>query len=362
MIVIMIGTLARIRKSLPLLLLLALFFACSSSKKVSSLHLNGDQIVVLGFWNLENLFDTIDQKGVRDSEFTPGGGKHYNTRIYREKLGKLAEVISKVGKDVSQDGLAVLGVSEVENYSVLKDLVEQPALKSAGYKVIHRNSPDERGIDVGLIYQPKYFHPEAVTMHTVMLYNADGSRDYTRDVMQVDGKLLGEPVHFFVNHWPSRSGGEEASRWRRDSAAAVARRAIDAIFSAEPDAKIVIVGDFNDNPNNESLVKFLKAGPDQAPKDKTKLYNSSYEMYKGGTGSTAYRDAWSLFDQAIVSIPFLQDTSGWHFVKSGIFNRRFMINRMGKYKGYPKRSFVGDRWQGGYSDHFPVFIYVVRSK
>ncbi len=352
------------RSSLTMIVLAFLIFeSCSIAKKGHRTRVSGqEEVVTLGFWNLENLFDTIDQPDVRDSEFTPSGKRHYDTRIYREKLGKLAEVIAQIGKDVTPDGVAILGVSEVENYGVLKDLVKESPLKAKGFQVIHRNSPDERGIDVGMLYQPKYFHPSDVQTHPVFLYNADGSRDYTRDVLEVTGDLLGERIHYFVNHWPSRSGGEEASRWRRDSAAAVARRAINKVFAQEPQAKIFVVGDFNDNPNNESVVRFLRAGPDKHPKDRTALYNTTYHLYKSGIGSTAYRDAWSLFDQAIVSIPLLEDKKGWHLVKTGIFNRRFMINSLGKYKGYPKRSFVRDTWQGGYSDHFPVYMYVVRPK
>ncbi len=338
--------------------------ACTGSKRMTAASdaRQGREVACIGFWNLENLFDTIDNKGVWDTEFTPSGKRHYGTRIYYEKLTRLAEVISGIGTEITPDGVAVLGVSEVENIGVLKDLVKQERVDKRDYQIIHRNSPDERGIDVALLYQPKYFVPTNVETKSVTLFRHDGSRDYTRDVLHVEGKLLGEPMHFLINHWPSRSGGEEVSRSKRDSAAAVARRIIDKIYTKNPHAKIIVLGDFNDNPNNESILQFLKASPDKTGAKDTGLFNTTYGYYKSGIGTTAYRDAWSLFDQAIVSYPLLVADQGWKYVKTKIYNHRFMINPMGKYKGYPKRSFVGDAWQGGYSDHFPVYLYVTRKK
>ncbi|MBK7680712.1 MAG: hypothetical protein IPJ29_15190 [Chitinophagaceae bacterium] len=161
------------------------------------------------FYNLENLFDTLDNTLINDEEFLPNGPRNYNGKIYFDKLNKLATVISQIGIEANPDGPAILGVAEVENDTVLNDLIRQPLIAKRNYKIVHYDSKDARGIDVGLLYNPKYFTVEASDKLYVQLPGGSKDAYYTRDILWVRGKLDGETIHVYVNHWPSRSGGEK---------------------------------------------------------------------------------------------------------------------------------------------------------
>lgn len=319
------------------------------------------EVVTVGFYNLENLFDTIQDPDVNDEDFLPTGSYLYNTEVYNHKLNVLSDVISQIGTEITPDGAAIVGVCEIENKSVLVDLVEHKNLKDRNYQIVHYDSPDERGIDVGLIYNPKYFKVEDSKNLYVQLPDRDGSTNFTRDVLWVKGSLLGETVHVFVNHWPSRSGGEAKSSPLRELAAAVAKKKIDEILAEDINAKIILMGDLNDDPVNNSVKKVIGAKGNIDKVGQGEMYNPWMSMYKNGTGTLAYRDAWNLFDQIIVSSGIAdQNTDGFRFYKNKIFNKSFLFSQEGRFKGYPKRTYSFGKFVGGYSDHLPTYIYLVR--
>jgi hypothetical protein len=324
---------------------------------------NNVEVVAVGFYNLENLFDTIQDPDINDEDFLPTGSYKYNTAVYNHKLNVLSDVISQVGTEITPDGAAIMGVCEIENKSVLVDLVNHKNIKSRNYQIVHYDSPDERVIDVGMIYNPKYFTVLDSKNLYVQLPDRDGSTNYTRDVLWVKGTLLGEIVHVFVNHWPSRSGGEAKSSPLRELAAAVAKKKIDEIMAENKDAKIIVMGDLNDDPVNNSVKKVLGAKGDIDKVGKGDLYNPWLSMYKNGIGTLAYRDAWNLFDQIIISAGIAdEETKGFRFYKAKIFNKPFLYSQDGRFKGYPKRTYSYGKFVGGYSDHLPTYIYLVRGK
>jgi len=320
-------------------------------------------VAVVGFYNVENLFDTINQPNVNDEEFTPTGANLYTPKVYLDKLSKLEQVISDIGTEVSPDGLSVLGLAEIENETVIQDLIKQPKLKTRNYQYVHYNSPDERGIDVGLIYNPKYLKVISSQSLNVPLKNADGTPRHTRDVLYVYGMYNGEPMHFFVNHWPSRRGGEEASAPGRALAAQTAKTCIDSIMKDNPNAKVILMGDLNDDPVSPSVEKVLMANGNKEKVKQSGLYNPWMSYYKDGIGTLAYNDAWNLFDQIIVSEAFLPSKqSGFFLHKSNIYKKEFMIQNSGRYKGYPKRTYDFSVYLGGYSDHFPTYLVLLKEK
>lgn len=316
------------------------------------------EIVAIGYYNLENLFDTIDSEGVEEGDFLPDGAKKWNAERYFYKLDHMARVLSEIATDKTPDGLAVFGVSEIENRFVVEDLVKTDALKDRNYQIVHYNSPDRRGIDVALIYNPDYF--EVTNSYSAPFTTAD-TNFKSRDQLVVTGLLKGEEVHFQVNHWPSRSGGEKRSRPKRVAAADLSRSLADSLLALNPNAKVMIMGDLNDDPTDISVAKHLKATDDKSKLVEGYFYNPFMTKYKKGIGSLAYGDSWNLFDQIIMTPALaVEDRSSWTYFKSEIFKKPYMINQEGRYKGYPKRSFVGNKFQGGYSDHFPVYMYLVR--
>jgi hypothetical protein len=325
------------------------------------------KISIIAFYNLENLFDTIDNPRINDNEFTPKGERSYGSEIYWNKMDKLATVISKIGSDekpesMSPDGPAIIGVAEVENDTVLVDLVNHPLIKKRGYKIIHYDSKDARGIDVGFLYNPKYFKPVESAPLFVQLPGGAKDAYYTRDILWVKGKLDGEMVHVYVNHWPSRLGGEERSAPGRAAAAMVCKRHSDSIAAIDGEQKVVIMGDLNDDPVSASLTEVLKAKGKIKDVKPGGLYNPWVEMYKKGYGTLAYQDAWGLFDQIVISHPWLdKEQKGFFFFKQVIFNREFMTENRGRYKGYPMRTWDGNTYRGGYSDHFPTYLVMLKT-
>jgi hypothetical protein len=316
---------------------------------------------VITFYNLENLFDTINDPKINDEDFLPNGAYAYTTAVYQKKLNNLSDVLSKLGTDKNIDGFAVCGVAEIENENVLQDLVKQPKLINRNLKIVHFNSPDARGIDVGLLYNPKYFKLLGAQALPVNLPD-DGSgsgKERTRDVLWVTGKLNGELTHFFVNHWPSRRGGEAASAPKRNFAAAVGKKIMDSLTSENADVKFITMGDLNDDPNNESIAKIYNAKAKTKDVTKGAMYNPFLDFYNDGVGTHAYQDAWGLFDQIILSRGFInKKAEGARFEKAEVFNRSFLTEKFGQYRGYPKRAFSGNLWNDGYSDHYPTIVYL----
>ncbi len=317
---------------------------------------------VISFYNLENLYDTVNNPITNDEEFLPTGVRNYNTPVYMDKINKLATVISQIGKEVNADGPAILGVAEVENDTVLNDLVHHVLLEKRNYRIVHYDSKDIRGVDVGLLYNPKYFTVDASDKLFVQLPGGSKDAYFTRDILWVKGKLDGETVHVYVNHWPSRSGGEKRSDPARQAAAAVCKHHIDSIAQLEPNAKVIIMGDLNDDPINASVADVLGAKGKQKDVRPGGFFNPWTELYKKGIGTLAYQDAWGLFDQIIISQPFLdKEQNGFFFYQQHIFQREFMVENKGRYKGYPMRTWDGNSYRGGYSDHFPTYLVFLKT-
>lgn len=319
------------------------------------------KVQTIAFYNVENLFDTINDPNKYDEASPIMELKSGREEIYKQKVKNMANAISKIGFETANNTPAIIGLAEVENRAVVEDLANDPALLPKNYGIIHYESPDERGIDVALMYQKALFRPLSSSSHELKLRGNDGKRDYTRNQLLVSGYLDGDLIHVIVNHWPSRSGGEARSRSKREEAAALNRRLIDSLQSNDPYAKILTMGDLNDNPNNSSLKQVLKTKADKNSVGFKGLYNPMEAFFKKGLGSNAYRDSWSLFDQIIVSQPLLEDDfSSYRFYKAGIFNAQFLITKKGQFKGYPFRSFSWGGFTGGYSDHFPVYVHVIK--
>ena len=310
---------------------------------------------IIGFYNLENLFDTINDPNKNDEEFLPDGKNQWNSEKYHIKLKNMADVISLIGAEYG--GFAVLGVSEIENKLVLEDLVAQDKLKPYQLKVAHHDSPDRRGVDVSFLYNPKRF--EFLSLKGFYLSVPDQPNFITRDQVLMTGVLDHKDTLFIiVNHWPSKSGGEARSAPGRFAAGQLSRHICDSIYSIHPNANIIIMGDLNDDPIEKSITKGLGAKgkiKDMTPKD---IYNPMYKMFMDGIGTLAYQDNWNLFDQIMVSYNLIDpnSTNYYKFVEAQVFRKSFMINKSGSFAGYPFRTFAGGAFIGGYSDHFPVYI------
>lgn len=352
-----------------LIVLLAFFgsiTAATAQQKQYAVH-------TVAFYNLENLFDTIRDERIYDEEFTPNGPRGWDTKKYNQKLENLSRAISVIGTDDNPTNMpTILGVSEIENRQVLEDLVNMPKLKRASYGIVHFDSPDRRGIDVALFYQTKHFKPTSTKNIPLYIYdptdtkykdsnNGKGKRIYTRDQLLVTGLLDGEEMHFIVSHWPSRSGGEKKSSPNREAAAALNKKIIDSLYQINPNAKVITMGDMNDGPYNKSVKDVLQAKAKREDVKKGGLFNPMYQLYKDGHGTIAYRDAWDVFDQIIFTEPLLQkDYSSYRYWKVGIFNKPFLVQSSGQYKGYPLRNQLSG--EPGFSDHFPVYIHLIKEK
>ncbi|WP_298417409.1 endonuclease/exonuclease/phosphatase family protein [uncultured Kordia sp.] len=341
-------------KSLVILTVLLAFNQVWAQKKKQF------KVQTIAFYNVENLFDTINDP-LKDDEKSPIMEMQGNrAKVYEDKIAKLARVISDIGYDVSKTTPAILGVAEIENKKVLEDLINHPKLKDSDYGIIHFDSPDKRGIDVGLIYKQDIFQPHSFSKHPLYIYNGD-KRVYTRDQLLVSGVLDGEEIHIIVNHWPSRSGGEARSRPKRVKAAELNKRIIDSLQNVDKHAKIFTMGDLNDDPFNASMKEVLKTKDKRENVKGKDLFNPMEAMAKSGNGTLAYRDGWNLFDQIVFTAPLLKkDYSEYRYYKAGIYNKTYLSNKRGRYKGYPFRSFSSGSYTGGYSDHFPVYVHLIK--
>ncbi len=315
-----------------------------------------------GVWNDESL---AGKKVVRmqggSEEFTPKSGKNYTYKIYKQKLENEAKVISEMGRAYTGTAPVVVGLIEVENRQVVEDLVKEPALAKYDYGVVHYNSYDYRGIDVAFIYQKRRFTPSKSWKKEVKVFGDNGNREYTRDILVLTGFLDNEKVAFFLNHWPSRRGGEAASLPKRNAAAAILKKEMDSVKSLDPSTKLFAMGDFNDDPISPSLKNYLKAvGNPKDLNEENHYLNLMYPLYKKGVASLAYQDAPNLFDQIIVSSnlysPNNELRKDYSVFKAEVFAPAYLVNKEGNYKGYPFRSWNGDQFTGGYSDHFPAFV------
>ncbi len=345
-----------------LFLTVLIITSCKSGKHIDNATKLPQNVKIglscVAFYNLENLFDTINQEN-NDEEFLPNGAMKWNTLKFTSKLKNMSDAISQIGLDFSPVGAAIIGVSEIENRGVLEDLVKEPSIASRGYEIVHYDSPDRRGVDVGLLYNPRQF---IVTNSKSYRLRTQDPNFLTRDQLMVSGYLQNEKIHVIVNHWPSRSGGEDISRPKRNAAAQLTRSIVDSLFNIDKNAKIIVLGDLNDDPFNESCAVYLRAKKTVEELNDTDLFNVFWRTLDKGIGSLAYNDQWNLFDQIIISPKLAsgnrKELTYW---KSEVFNRPFLTNQEGRYKGSPKRTHSGGVWLNGYSDHYPTLIYLVKN-
>ncbi len=322
-------------KSIFVILLLALV-SCNAQSTPHSHH-------TIAFYNVENLFDTKDDPSTHDEEFTPKGRYRWNKSLYEDKLSKIERVIC----DISNNNLpTVIALAEVENRTVVEDLASTRQLRSAEYQVVHYDSPDRRGIDVAMMYRPNRFSFEG---SKAIRNSMKGS--FTRDILTMWGTIDQQRIFIIALHAPARLEGVAKSEHKRITTARQVRHIVDSVQRADPSCRVVVMGDFNDNPNNKSLKSTLKAT--SSPKG-GELFNPFYKLYMDGYGTQVYRDTWSLYDNIIVSSNLkLQSYDGYY---GAILKRPYMMQQNGRFKGYPNRSFVSGRYFGGYSDHLPVYI------
>ncbi len=314
-------------------------------------HAQPEPIGVLAFYNIENLFDTEDDPNISDEEFLPDGDNKWTEERYQNKLDNMSKVIADMA-----GGADIVGLVEVENRKVLQDLVQHPNLIQKRYQIVHFDSPDGRGIDVALIYRQGVFLPFATLQ--IPFKDPDDPKFKTRDILWVKGLYHGDTLHVAVNHWPSRRGGKED---KRIMSAEFLRHAVDSVMQVNPDSKIVLMGDFNDDPSNKSIKKVLNADNKVDKNDKGMLYNASGDTFKKGFGTLFYRGSWNLFDQIIISQSLMQENASKYFYMEDsfrVFSTEYMRERSGENKGAPFRTFSYGVYQNGYSDHYPTFIVI----
>ena len=299
----------------------------------------------IAFYNLENLFDTIDDPDTNDDAFTPEGDKKWTPRRYKKKVKRLARVITTIGNDDANHPPVILGIAEVENYQVVTDLIQSNHLKAFNYGIVHYDSPDERGIEVALLYRKKYF--ELLDSKIFPIHFVEGDKiDYTRDILLVKGNLNGELMYFVVNHWPSRRNGEDVSEYKRIKTAELVLKIVDEIKAETQNPKIVIMGDFNDNPTNKSIKQVLVTD---------EFYNPMESIFDKGEGTGNYKGNWFLFDQIIFSKTFYNQGI-YRYKNAAIYDKHFLKDKFGRYVENPLRTYKGNWYKGGMSDHFPVYM------
>ncbi|MCH8033856.1 MAG: hypothetical protein IH950_08905 [Bacteroidetes bacterium] len=346
-------------KKLYLILLINLIFLSSLSFAQSK-----DDTLFIAFWNLENLFDTINDTEKNDEQFLPDGDKEWTNERLDIKLNHLARVIRSMN---NSNGPDILGVCEVEHQSMLDSLITR-YLDDMNYKIAYVESPDKRGIDNGLIYNSNIFELLSVIGDIVHLKD----NWPTRPIVNV--KLIYKSVDtlsVYINHWPSRSRGRELSEPNRITAASTLRKSVDEIFTVNPNAKIIVIGDFNDEPTNISILETLNANPFKCDsikieylfKTKSELFNTSYQAYEDGLGTYKYRGDWNMLDQIIISGDLITNPDFYYICNSfNIYKPHFIVTQSGKYKGTAFPTYGGRRYLGGYSDHFPVTAKFLSNK
>ncbi|MEP3838847.1 MAG: endonuclease [Algibacter sp.] len=303
---------------------------------------------VVAFYNVENLFDLKNNKFKHDNDFLPRSIKKWTPKRYQNKLRKIGYAISNIGRRETGKHPALVGLSEVENATVLKDLIASKHLKACNYSYILFDSKDERGIDVALLYDTKVFKVTHSEAFTIALTDLDGSEDYTRDVLLVSGILENENVHIIVNHWSSRREGQKETELKRLASSKKVSDIIETLKKENEDAKILVLGDFNDTPQNISIKRLV---------DNYGLYNPMETLRSFTRGSVKHRRQWFVFDQILVSTNFFKSSKNeFEFYKANIFDEDFLKLFKGPFKGSPYRTYAGPKYIGGYSDHFPVYI------
>ena len=362
----------KIKNFVAILLVFSSLFGANAQKKYV--------VRTVAFYNFENLFDTINNPN-NDEEWLPEGLQRWTSAKYKQKLENLSKVLMQIGvNDKQKEAPTFIGGSEIENRNVLEDLVKHPNILKEDYGIVHFDSPDKRGIDVALLYKKKYFKPTSFINIPLIIYRgnsnekeketeeekldndkieiANDNRVYTRDILLVTGFLDGEEINVLVNHWPSRSGGEKKSSPFREAAGRLAKKTMDSIYKINPKAKIILMGDLNDGTYNKSVKVGIGAKLKKSEVQQFGVFNPFEQMFKDGNSTLFYRDSGDIFDQIMVSETLIkEDFSTYQYWKAGIYNKPFMIEKFGRYAGYPLRHSENEI---GYSDHFPVYIYLVK--
>ena len=340
-----------------LVLFIFLLASCRSGKPM--MDAEGNTLFRVGFYNVENLFDLVNDPNKNDDYFTPEGDTKWDKTRYEKKLNDLGKVVKEMGFPT------LLGVCEVENKLVCRDFCHSSFLKSEKYGVVHHESPDFRGIDVALLYKRKQFK---VLSDEVIRINFPKEvipeQDYTtRDVLVVKGIFnKRDTFYVFVNHWPSRRGGLKASQPKRVYVAKQVRKKVDEIYAVEPNANILIMGDFNDEPDNKSLEETLGATMDRSMVKTNGLYNLMSNLDQAGKGSYNYRGNWNMLDQLIVSSAIANGKNGINFLEPVVFQKEWMIYHDKKFGDKPNRTYGGPNYYGGFSDHFPIYVDLIIEK
>lgn len=323
-------------------------------------------VYAIGFYNLENLFDTCHDVGHNDYEYLPDGRNKWSGLKYTHKLRNMARVLAEMGTDkLPMVGCAAIGVSEVENAKCLEDLCNQEPLKARNIQFCHIEGPDQRGVDCGLLYNPALF-----TVRNVKLvpYIYEKQEDIergraTRGFLVVSGTLADEHVTIIVNHLPSRG----AVSYYRELGGRQLRTVKDSLINDDPNVKMLIMGDMNDDPKDKSMSEALGAQRELEDVKAGGLFNPFWNIHASGTGTLRYDGAWNLFDQIILSHSLLnqkgsKDYSTLKYWQAQIFRRDYLFQQDGKYKGNPLRTHAGGVWLDGYSDHLPTLVYVVKEQ
>lgn len=346
------------KKLFPALLLVLLFCLSSAAQKKYNVY-------AVGFYNLENLFDTCHDVGKNDYQFLPNGSYKWNGLKYSHKLHNMARALSDMGTTMLPGvGCSVIGVSEVENDKVLTALCAQPELSKRGYRFCHVEGPDRRGVDCALLYNPSLFTVKGVRLYPYIPTEKQDTAYRTRGFLAVSGELAGEHVVIIVNHLPSRFAGS----YYREVGAAQIKALKDRVLAEDPKAKVIVMGDMNDDPTNKSMHDVLSAKEEVAMVGKDDMYNPWYNVLaKQGTGTLQYQGSWNLFDQIILSpglinIDGKKDYTTLKFFKNEVQRMPYLFQTEGKYKGNTKRTTAGGVWLDGYSDHLPTVVYLVKEQ
>lgn len=316
----------------------------------------------IGFYNLENLFDTCHDEGHNDYQFLPDGQYKWTGLKYKHKLRNMARVLSDMGTDkLPGIGCALIGVSEVENAKCLTDLCEEEPLKARNFQFVHIEGPDYRGVDCALLYNPRLFKVDAVKLVPYVYVLPKDSMRNTRGFLTVSGILANEHVVVIVNHLPSRF----AESFYREEGGRQIRQVKDSLLREDPNAKIIIMGDMNDDPQDKSMAESLGAKRKMADVESGGLWNPWWDTLANGMGTLRYDGKWNLFDQIILSHSLLdpnkkKDYSLLKYYAHQIFCRDYLLQKEGKHKGNSLRTHAGGVWLDGYSDHFPTVVYVIK--
>ena len=338
-------------------IIVAMCLACSAGARAQERRLS---LYGIGFYNIENLFDTEHDEGKNDYEYLPDGANHWTPMKYEHKLRNMSRALADMGTErLPGIGCALIGVSEVENARCLTDLCAQEPLAKRGYKFVHVEGPDRRGVDCALLYNPRFFEPVKVWLQPYVLRDPD--MHPTRGFLTTQGVLAGDSITVIVCHWPSRFGGPALRIWAGEQVAAEK----DSILRANPSMKVIVMGDMNDDPMDPSMAKALGARRKIADVRDGMMYNPWWQILLDGRGTLRYQGGWNLFDQ-IVMTPNAIDRDGTKsyetltFYKAEVQRFEYLMQDDGRFKGNPKRTHAGGVWLNGYSDHLPVVTYFVR--